>query len=320
MNIHNHFRLSVSQQTILIYLEAVGGKALAIDCMKRSRGVYGYLNDLRFLEYIEWEEPLTRHTEIILTPQGQDFLKWQFPTAPDDFDQSAQLVIPLFSGLQPQYDRNCVFVLMPFKDERNLQAVYADHIKAPLEERGFQVGRADNVYEVGDLMQQIWSNINRAAVIIADMTDKNPNVFYEVGVCHALGKSVILLSQDIDDVPFDLRSLRVIVYDYTPRGTRELEKRLMQTIDNVLTSATSLPQRRELYQAVFVVNKDDQLEPLVVNVPAVSEADAFDKAETVLAESFKDDADILQHAKLLMVVPADAPCFRKGGVVFPDTF
>lgn len=88
------------------------------------------------------------------------------------------------------------------------------------------------------------------------------------------------MSQDIEDVPFDLRVQRVITYQYTPSGTRDLEKQLLQTIDNVLTAATSLPQRtQDVYQAVFVVIKDGQPEPLVVNVQGVSEADAFDKAE-----------------------------------------
>jgi len=55
------------------------------------------------------------------------------------------------------------------------------------------------------IMQQIWVYILNARVLIAELTGKNPNVFYELGLAHAQGKDVILLTQSINDVPFDLR-------------------------------------------------------------------------------------------------------------------
>ena len=53
-------------------------------------------------------------------------------------------------------------------------------------------------------MDVIWESINRARIVIADTTTRNPNVFYEIGICHTLGKDVILITQDSEDVPFDL--------------------------------------------------------------------------------------------------------------------
>jgi hypothetical protein len=68
-------------------------------------------------------------------------------------------------------------------------------------------------------------------VVIAELTGKNPNLFYEVGLGHALGKKVILLTQNVKDVPFDLRHLRCIVYRDTPPGVKALEERLTGAIE-----------------------------------------------------------------------------------------
>jgi hypothetical protein len=62
-------------------------------------------------------------------------------------------------------------------------------------------------------MDQIWSGINAAKVLVAELTSRNPNVFYELGLAHALKKPVVLVSSNAEDVPFDLKHIRVIYYD-----------------------------------------------------------------------------------------------------------
>ena len=59
-------------------------------------------------------------------------------------------------------------------------------------------------------------------------------MFYETGIAHTVGKEVKLITQSMDDVPFDLKHLRCIVYEYTPRGMATLEQNLKSTILNVL--------------------------------------------------------------------------------------
>jgi hypothetical protein len=66
---------------------------------------------------------------------------------------------------------------------------------------------------------------------VADLTSKNPNVFYELGMAHAMGKEVVLLAQSLDDVPFDLRPVRTIIYDNDLAGYDELADRLRRTLD-----------------------------------------------------------------------------------------
>ena len=107
----------------------------------------------------------------------------------------------------PKFD---VFVIMPFDAE--FQDVF-DLIKRLLEkECGRKVLRADESVNQQNILQDIVHSIQGSEIIIADLTGRNPNVFYELGLAHALDKNVILMAQDIEEIPFDLRPYRVILY------------------------------------------------------------------------------------------------------------
>jgi hypothetical protein len=121
-----------------------------------------------------------------------------------------------------------VFVMMPFVEE--LRPVYDNHIRKVIESENLTCLRADNLFGAEAIINHIWSCIRYSDVVLADCTGRNPNVFYEIGIAHTLGKPVILISQDIDDVPFDLRHERVIVYEYTPKGMNGFEKTLRETL------------------------------------------------------------------------------------------
>jgi len=139
---------------------------------------------------------------------------------------------PLFAGRDFAADPRFVFVLMPFRE--SLRPVFSDHILKVCQELGLNCKRADDIFRNTSIIEDIWEAINTARVIIADLTGKNANVYYEIGMAHTIGKSVILLTQAIEDVPFDLRHLRHIQYEYTPRGMQSFEERLKSTIVNVL--------------------------------------------------------------------------------------
>ena len=99
---------------------------------------------------------------------------------------------------------------------------------------GLRCLRADDIYDNRPIIEDIWRQINESAIVISELTERNPNVFYETGIAHTIGKEVILITQSMDDVPFDLRHLRCIVYDYTSRGTRNLEGNLTSTVLQIL--------------------------------------------------------------------------------------
>ncbi len=123
-----------------------------------------------------------------------------------------------------------IFVLIPF-DER-FRDIYKFGIKGAAEEIEAYAERVDEQIFTEGILERIFNQISKADVIIADMTGRNPNVFYEVGYAHALGKIVLLLTQNTDDIPFDLKHRQHIVYGGKIETLRkELINRLIWAIN-----------------------------------------------------------------------------------------
>ena len=136
---------------------------------------------------------------------------------------------PLFGIPNENVEAFDVFVVMPFADE--LKPIYDDHIRKVVRDHLLlSVGRADDVFAASSIMSDVWTLIYHAKLLIADCTQRNPNVFYEIGVAHTLGRPVILIAQEISDIPFDLRHIRALVYKYTPPGMKTFESDLEKTI------------------------------------------------------------------------------------------
>jgi nucleoside 2-deoxyribosyltransferase len=76
--------------------------------------------------------------------------------------------------------------------------------------------------------------LNRAEIIVADVTGRNGNVFYELGMAHTIGKPVIIITQNKEDVPFDLRHLRFFKYSDNAEGWLALRKNLKKAAISVL--------------------------------------------------------------------------------------
>lgn len=102
------------------------------------------------------------------------------------------------------------FVLMPF--DASFNDIYEFGIKGACSDVGIYCERVDEQVFLGSMLERIYSQIARADLLVADMTGKNPNVFYEVGYAHALGKNVVLLTSIAHDIPFDLKHFPHIVY------------------------------------------------------------------------------------------------------------
>lgn len=124
-----------------------------------------------------------------------------------------QLVVgykPIFHSKVPQIDNRLCFVLMPFEKEWS-ERVYKSLLRDNIESLGLQCLRADFL-KGPIIMEDIWVKINQAAFIVADVTEKNPNVMYEMGIVHTIGKPTILISQDLNNIPFDFKHLRHYEY------------------------------------------------------------------------------------------------------------
>ena len=121
---------------------------------------------------------------------------------------------------------------MPFAE--NLRPVYENLLKKVAETLNLSIARADDFFSQHSIMLEVWSAINHASIIIADCTGKNPNVFYEIGIAHAIGKPVILIAQNQDDVPSDLRHIRYIQYNNTKPGMMKLENDITKTTVEII--------------------------------------------------------------------------------------
>lgn len=130
------------------------------------------------------------------------------------------------------------FVMMPFGPwfDRYYQEIYVPAIK----EAGFEPIRADELFTTGSVVEQIWEQIEKGKLLLADLSGKNPNVFYELGLAHAARKPVVFTAALVDDVPFDLRHLRVIIYDIREP---EWASRLRKSITDYLRNAAKEPEK-----------------------------------------------------------------------------
>ena len=104
-----------------------------------------------------------------------------------------------------------VFVLMPFKD--SFTDIYKFGIKQTCNDLNAYCERVDEQIYKERILDRIYNQISKADVLIADMTDQNANVFYEVGYAHGIGKHVILLTQKSEDIPFDFQHFPHIIYN-----------------------------------------------------------------------------------------------------------
>jgi hypothetical protein len=135
------------------------------------------------------------------------------------------------------------FVMMPFAAP--LGEYYAKIYEPAIEKAGLKAVRADDdIFGTGKIIDQIWNGINAAKVLIAELTARNPNVYYELGLAHALKKPVVLVCSNEQDVPFDLKHIRVIYYDmHDPFwGAKLIEK----VAENIL-SAIGNPKETILF-------------------------------------------------------------------------
>ncbi|MGG6265485.1 SUMF1/EgtB/PvdO family nonheme iron enzyme [Leptolyngbya sp. AN03gr2] len=147
------------------------------------------------------------------------------------------------------------FVIMPFRDPFN--DYYKNIIKPAAESVGYEVIRADEVYHPTAFIQTIWDCILKADVVIAEMTGMNPNVLYELGLCHAINRTVIMITQKIDDVPSDLRHINNIRYDTTRAIWVDDLKRAIQ---RMILNLPSLVNRSSYLKPIAV--PEDKLDEL----------------------------------------------------------
>lgn len=156
------------------------------------------------------------------------------------------------------------FVIMPFGDSqkepekaRTLNLIYNDWIKSAVESikvpnrenEKIICHRADKSARPGEIITHVIENLVLSDIVIADLSGRNPNVFYELGVRHSVNNNTILIADNLEDVPFDLRGLRTITYKYEPEQMLKLQKSIKEAIKEIIKEPDKLdnPVRRYLY-------------------------------------------------------------------------
>jgi nucleoside 2-deoxyribosyltransferase len=95
-------------------------------------------------------------------------------------------------------------------------------VKETAESMGIKAERVDEqIFHKENILERIYNQIDAADFIISDMTSRNPNVFYETGYAHAKGKLCLLLTSNADDIPFDLKHHRHIIYGNSIQNLRQ---------------------------------------------------------------------------------------------------
>jgi hypothetical protein len=149
-----------------------------------------------------------------------------------------------WSGADMLVDCPEVFVVMPFGKDWSAR-VFQDMIKPAVEAANLRCTRGDTPPRVGELTQTIWSAIMRAGLVIAEVSEPNPNVFYEIGLTHALGKGCFILKQRNVSIPADFGGSHYYEYDLgdLDAGTKFLQTEIQEWVnDNSVEGVRTIRQ------------------------------------------------------------------------------
>jgi len=202
---------------------------------------------------------------------------------------------------------NC-FVMMPFGgfNDDYFKLIYEPAVKTAK----LKCIRGDSIFRSSSIMSDIWSWVQEADVLLADLTGKNPNVFYELGLAHAIGKPVVLVSETMDDVPFDLKLYRVINYDKNiPDWNRELKKNITSSLNETMENPTEVipdmfkdivpsqaPQQDEIHTRLNVLERAIKMQTqradvISTNSRAQQFRDEYNKSRNSWAHVKNQDID-----------------------------
>jgi hypothetical protein len=137
----------------------------------------------------------------------------------------------VFQIPEKEVNPKLVAVMMPFN--AGFFGTFAA-IKRVADYMSLECLKADDIWENSTFMQDIFDLIYTARIVVVDFTGRNPNVLYETGIAHTLGKTVIPISQSLDDIPSDLKHHRALKYLANEEGFRDLSNELYRRIKTLL--------------------------------------------------------------------------------------
>jgi CheY-like chemotaxis protein len=154
----------------------------------------------------------------------------------DKAENSILLVLNKLKEIEQREDEKNCFVIMPFSSTKTCKEdewteIFERVITPAVEKSGFNYKCERANIQYGTIIWEILDKLNRSELVIADITDRNPNVLYELGVRHALGGPVIAISQNKDDIPFDLTPYPYKIYGWkTDREKKDFKREIRKAI------------------------------------------------------------------------------------------
>lgn len=128
-------------------------------------------------------------------------------------------------------EQDLVSVMMPFQPA--FQEVYRS-LQKVCDQIGLRCLNANEIWNENEIIQEIFSLIYKSKVVICDFSERNSNVFYEAGIAHTLGRSVIPIVQNAEHVPFDLRHYRHIQYLNNVQGLEDLRAQISPRLQTLV--------------------------------------------------------------------------------------
>ena len=126
-----------------------------------------------------------------------------------------------------------VFVLTPFNDEYDKDYQW---VKEAFVRHKYTCTRGDDVKVQNNLLPHIIKEMLSSKLVVANISGRNPNVFYELGIAHALGKDVILISRSEKDITFDLSSSQIIIHQDKEDLNSSINEWLVSLLESKLDS------------------------------------------------------------------------------------
>lgn len=207
-----------------------------------------------------------------------------------------------------------VFMVMPFSDNVSNKA-YEHCVKKVCNEFNLTIGRSDEIFTTNPIYEDIIKEIQESSIIIVDISGRNPNVFYELGIAHILKQSnTIIITHDMyKEAPFDISHFRIIQYEDSIDGTKNLEEQLRKTLD------TLLKDYRKMYEDQFnlaidvMVASDEEAQLIALigisqypgvlyrNMPMTLEGHNPDVSNKVEAVSFDSTLDVFTKINFVKI-------------------
>jgi len=186
--------------------------------------------------YTDTKQPLSG-TGVVLVERGE----WRLAPGVVGFLKLAEASLasfpphnwifgsPLRDPLAQPVPQPACFLAMPYGPTWFGQV--RDAVERAATTAGKKFDIASDIARPGDIMTQVWTLEREAQVVVADLTGLNPNVMYELGVAHSLGKPTILITQHPDKLPFDITRMRWHAYDLS--SLNQLESNLLRSFSEI---------------------------------------------------------------------------------------